>query len=72
LYEDNKLQNNGSYNVVILREQDESIMADIRIYNCIESWGTWLLVDVKVFQNMEQITTIWVTWWNWLVMLGLE
>lgn len=74
LYTKNKnlLHEKGQYNIVILWNDGNDRMADVWIYDKIESWGSGPLVDVKIFRNYQQETNIGVSAGDGLIMLGKE
>ena len=51
LYRKNGLRKNGEYNIVILWNDGNDVMADVWVYDKTESWGSGPLVDVKIFRN---------------------
>ncbi|MDQ3098228.1 MAG: hypothetical protein M3Q44_00575 [bacterium] len=74
LYSTNRglLKNNGQYHILILWINEADIMADVWIYDKIESWGSGPLVDVKIFKNLNIETNMGVTAGDGLITLGRE
>ncbi len=72
LYTENRLYEKGEYNIIILWNDANDIMADVWIYDKIESWGSGPLVDVKIFRSGKQDNSSGVSAGNGLVLLGLE
>ncbi len=74
IYEKNKsiLLDLGQYNIIILWNDGKDIMADVWIYDKLESWGSGPLVNVKIFRNLNNEKKIGVSAGDGLILLGKE
>lgn len=72
LYSENALKENGQYNIIILWNEGKDTMADLWIFDKLESWGSGPLVDVKVFRNKNPDKNTGVSAGDGLVLLGIE
>jgi len=67
-----KLLDTGAYYILILWNDSKDRMADVWIFDKLDSWGSGPLADVKVFRNFELEQNIGVSAGDGLIMLGRE
>ncbi|MBI4019888.1 MAG: hypothetical protein HY367_01035 [Candidatus Aenigmarchaeota archaeon] len=72
LYERNETLHKAEYNIDILWNSHNDVMADVWIYDKVEEWGSGPLVDVRIYRNFARDTSSGVSAGNGLVILGLE